>query len=236
MQEYCLNCGGDLPGPSRDTPFCPHCGAPQLKLALELQTPEPEETPASATTGMRPPPRPHAVDWRMAIRCAAAVAGVAGLLAVVALRVPVLTPATILWAVSGSLITLALYQNRRPSARMDAGIGARIGAMVGVCLGVGLALPVAVAGVVARFGLHAMASFDADMATLQGVVQQAMQQSAKNSGTPLPQGAVQLVQSQEYRAGSVLGYCAFLILVLLAISALAGAFGGLLRTRHRTAV
>lgn len=236
MQEYCLNCGGDLPGPSRDTPFCPHCGAPQLKLATELQQPEADEQPATATTGMRPPPRPQAVDWRMAIRCAAAVAAIGGVLAVIALRVPLLTPATVLWAVSGSLITLGLYQNRRPAAHMDAGVGARIGAMVGVCLGLGLALPVAVAGVVARFGMHAMANFDSQMATLQGLVQQAMQQSAQRSGTPLPANAVQFVQSQEYRAASVLTYCGFVAVALLVVSALGGAFGGLLRTRHRAAV
>ena len=87
----------------------------------------------------------------MAIRCAAAVAAVGGVLAVVALRVPLLTPATVLWTMSGSLITLGLYQNRRPAARMDARIGARIGTFVGICLAVGLALPVALAGVVARF-------------------------------------------------------------------------------------
>jgi hypothetical protein len=235
MQEYCLTCGGDLPGRSGETPFCPHCGAPQLKLAFDLQQPE-EPTPGPATTGMRPPPRPEQVDWRMAIRCAVGVAAVGGLLAVIALRVPLLTMATILWTMSGSLITLGLYQNRRPTAWMDARIGARIGTLVGICLGMGLALPVAIAGVVARFGLHAMATFDAQMATLQGLVQQAMQQSAQRSGTALPPGVLQLVQSQEYRAASVLTYCAFLALALLVVSALGGAFGGLLRTRHRAAV
>jgi hypothetical protein len=172
----------------------------------------------------------------MAIRCAVGVAAVGGLLAVIALRVPLLTMATILWTMSGSLITLGLYQNRRPTAWMDARIGARIGTLVGICLGMGLALPVAIAGVVARFGLHAMATFDAQMATLQGLVQQAMQQSAQRSGTALPPGVLQLVQSQEYRAASVLTYCAFLALALLVVSALGGAFGGLLRTRHRAAV
>jgi hypothetical protein len=63
-----------------------------------------------------------------------------------------------------------------------------------------------------------------------------MQQSAQRSGTALPPGVLQLVQSQEYRAASVLTYCAFLALALLVVSALGGAFGGLLRTRHRAAV
>ena len=235
MQEYCLNCGDELPPRTGETPFCSHCGAPQLKLSLDLQPIEQDASPGASTTGMRPPPRPPQVDWRMAIRCAAAVAAIGGLLSVGALRMELLTPATVLWTMSGSLITLGLYQNRRPAAWMDARIGARIGAMVGVCLGAGLAVPVAVAGLVARFGMHAMASFDTQMATLQNMVQQAMQQSAQRSGTPLPPQVLRFVQSQEYRAASVLTYCAFVGVVLLIISALGGAFGGLLRTRHRAA-
>lgn len=172
----------------------------------------------------------------MAIRCAAGVAAVGGLLAVGALRIAALTPATVLWTMSGSLLTLGLYQNRRPAAWMDARIGARIGAMVGICLGFGLAVPVTVAGLVARFGLHAMASFDAQMVTLQTMVQRTMQQSAQSSGTPLPPEVLRFVQSQEYRAASVLTYCACVGVVLLIVSALGGAFAGLLRTRRRAPV
>ncbi len=77
---------------------------------------------------------------RPAIRCAVMVAGVAAVLSLVSQRVQVVFLFSLLWTVSGSIITLALYQHRRPLAWMDAGIGARIGLVVGLalvaCLGV----------------------------------------------------------------------------------------------------
>ena len=110
----------------------------------------------------------------MAIRCAAGVAAVGGLLCVGALRLPLLTPASVLWILCGSMITLGLYQNRRPAAWMDMRIGARIGVVVGLCLTAAVAIPVATAGVLARFWLKAMGSFDAQMAAQ---FQQVMQRS-----------------------------------------------------------
>src|SRR5580693_7195839 len=71
-------------------------------------------------------------------------------------RVPVVSPLTWLWTISGSMITLALYQKRKPLAWMDASIGARIGVVVGLALVSCLAIAMAGAGLVARFGLHNM--------------------------------------------------------------------------------
>src|SRR5271155_2619114 len=108
MQKFCHTCGGDLPAGRGESPFWPHCGAPQLMLSLDYQSVEtggepPAGTPGPASTGTLPPPRPQQVDWKMAITCAAAVAGVAGVLSVGAIRLPLLTPASLLWVMSGSL-------------------------------------------------------------------------------------------------------------------------------------
>jgi hypothetical protein len=234
MKEFCHTCGGELAVGSGESPFCPHCGAPQLTLSLDYQSVEtggePKvETPGPASTGTRPPPRPQQVDWKMAIRCAAAVAGVAGLLCLAAVRLPMLTPASVLWVMSGSLITLGLYQRRRPAAWMDARIGARIGLVAGLCLAIGLAIPMAVAGVIARFGLHSMGSFDAQLATI-------FQTVIKQSATPFPAEALQLIQSQEFRAGYVLFVFAVVGVFLLVLSTAGGAFAGLLRMRRKAAV
>ena len=235
MIEHCHICGGELPGVRGETPFCPHCGAPQLRLALDLQSPgeaEAHDETLMASTGQHPPPRPPAIDWRMAIQCAVAVAAVGGLLAVGSLRLPVLTPASVLWVLSGSLITLGLYKNRRPTARMSPAIGARIGVVVGVCLATGLAVLMAAAGVVARFGMKAMGGFDEQLAM---VFNKVVQQSAQQSG-PLPAGALALIHSPEFRAAYVLFSCAVSGAALLALSAAEGAFAGMLRTRQRTPV
>lgn len=230
MQRYCHTCGGDLPDSRAESPFCPHCGAPQLTLSIDLQTPEVSPAATGNSTGAHPPPRPQQVDWRMAIRCAAGVAAVGGLLCVGALRLPLLTPASVLWILCGSMITLGLYQNRRPAAWMDMRIGARIGVVVGLCLTAAVAIPVATAGVLARFWLKEMGSFDAQMAAQ---FQQVMQRSGQ--ATPYPPETLAMLQSPEFRAASVLFSCAFGVVLLLVVSAAGGAFGGLLRGRQRAA-
>jgi hypothetical protein len=233
MQEFCHRCGGELAKGGGESPFCPHCGAPQLYLSLDYQSVETggEAPPQAggASTGATPPPRPRQVDWKTAIGCAGVVAGFAGLLSLAAIRLPMLTPASLLWVMSGSLTTLALYQRRRPLAWMDAGIGARIGVVVGLCLALGLAVPMAAAGVVARFALHSMGGFDAEIATL-------FQQVIQKSTTPFPPEAIQLLRSQEFRAGYVLFVFALLSGFLMLLSTLGGAFAGLLRMRRRAAV
>src|SRR5271170_54723 len=157
MQEYCHRCGGELPARDGMSPFCPHCGSPQIYL----QDYEQQSGAADAdTTGAVPPPRPQQVEWKTAIRCAVLVAGVAAVLGLVSARVQVVSPLSWLWTISGSIITLALYQRRRPLAWMDAAIGARIGVVVGLALVAFFAVAMAIGGLVERYGLHSMAGVD----------------------------------------------------------------------------
>src|SRR5271154_6644059 len=106
MQELCHRCGGELPAGSGESPFCPHCGAPQLFLALESQSVETGGEGAAAgidiaaSTGATPPPRPRQVDWKAAIGCAAAVAGIGSVLSLGAMRVDLLSPVSLLWILS----------------------------------------------------------------------------------------------------------------------------------------
>src|ERR1700722_11379004 len=154
MQEYCHRCGGELPASDGVSPFCPHCGAPQIYLQdYEEQSGALEAN----TTGAVPPPRPQQVEWKTAIRCAVLVAAIAAVLGLVSVRVQMISPLSWLWTISGSIITLALYQRRRPLAWMDAGVGARIGVVVGLALIACFAVSVAIGGLVARYGLHNMA-------------------------------------------------------------------------------
>ena len=81
------------------------------------------EAAAAGTTGALPDANPRQVEWKTAIRCAAAVAGVGALLSVGAIRVDLLSPVSFLWIMSASLITLGFYQRRRPAAWMDDGWG-----------------------------------------------------------------------------------------------------------------
>jgi hypothetical protein len=225
MHKFCHRCGGELSAGDGEASFCQHCGAPQIYLI------DYEETPATgdeATTGALPPPRPREVDWKAAIRCAALVALVGAVLSGVAMRVPVLSPLSSLWIISGSLITVALYQRRRPLAWMDAGIGARIGMVAGVTLIAFLALSMALAGLIARYGLHSMAGFDAQLTEqLHAQIEKAA------AANPEPAEVTRYLYSPEFRAGMMLTGFAMLAGVLLVLSTVGGAVGGLLRTRRR---
>jgi hypothetical protein len=243
MQEFCHRCGGELPAESGESPFCPQCGAPQLSLALEQQSVETggerqqggvNLTDASTTSAQ--PTDSQRVDWRTAIRCAALVAAVGAVLSLGAIRGDTIFSICFLWTMSGSWITLALYQRQRPTAWMDFRVGARIGVVVGLFLMVGLGVAGAGVGLVERYGLHSMGGFDAQMTeqirlSTKTFEQQAMQQKS----APIPPGWLEFMQTNEFRAGMMLIVCAFFSVVLLAFSALGGAFAGLLRTRRKLA-
>jgi len=226
MREFCHRCGGELSDDS-SSPFCPHCGAPQIYL---LDYEQPAEV-GKSTTGAAPPPMPRQIEWKTAIRCALLVAGIAAALTLVAARFESISPLSWLWTVSGSLITLGLYQKRRPQAGMDAGIGARIGVVVGVVLIGSLAVAMAAGGLAARYLLHNMAGFDAQLT--QQLHMQVDHALAANPEAKSMQG---YLYSPEFRAGMVLAGFGLISGILLVLSTIGGAVGGLLRTRQKVSL
>ncbi|HEV2708906.1 MAG TPA: zinc ribbon domain-containing protein [Edaphobacter sp.] len=227
MHEFCHRCGGELLDRDGSSPFCPHCGAPQIYLLDHEQSAE----LAANTTGAAPPPSPRQVEWKTAIRCALLVAAVAAVLTLIAARFESVSPLSWLWTVSGSLITLALYQKRRPQAGMDAGIGARIGVVVGFVLVACLAVAMAAGGLIARYLLHNMAGFDAQLTQqLHLQIQHAL---ATNPEAKSVQG---YLYSPEFRAGMMLAGFGLISGILLVLSTVGGAVGGLLRTRHKASL
>jgi hypothetical protein len=171
------------------------------------------------------------VEWKTAIRCAALVAAIAAVLTLVSQQVQVLSLLSLLWTISGSMITLALYQKRRPLAWMDAGVGARIGLVVGLALVAFFGVALAAGGLVARYGLHSMAGFDAQM------TQMLHEQLDKASAAAAqPPEVLRFMNSREFRAGMIL--CGFGMAsgFLLVLSTVGGALGGLMRTRRNVSV
>jgi hypothetical protein len=230
MQEFCHRCAGELPEGHDESPFCPHCGTPQLFLALENQSVETGGEPSVApdgtpSTGRTPPPRPQEVEWKTAIRCAFLVACIGSALSLGSMRVDVLAPVSLMWIVFASLITLGIYQKRRPTAWMDARVGIRIGLVVGVCMALGLGTVAAGSGLVARYGLHNIGTFDSAMSSQ-------LQEAIRRSTTPVPPDMLGLIKSPEFRAGMMVGLFAFLSACLLLMSALGGALGGMLKMRR----
>jgi hypothetical protein len=206
------------------SPFCPHCGAPQIYL----QDYENQNVGAETdTTGAIPPPRPQHVEWKTAIRCAALVAGVAAALSLVSQRVQVVSLLSMLWTISGSMITLALYQRRRPLAWMDAGVGARIGLVVGLALVACLGVAWGIGGLVARYGLHSLGAFDADLTrTIHDAFEKTVAMAPQ---TPEAKG---FWFSPEFRAGMMLLGFGMVSTFLLILSTVGGALGGFVRMRR----
>lgn len=209
------------------SPFCPHCGSPQIYL----QDYEQQSGAEVDTTGAIPPPRPQQVEWKTAIRCAALVAGVAAGLSLVSQRVQVVSVLGLLWTISGSMIALALYQHRRPLAWMDAGVGARIGLVVGLALVACLGVAGAVGGLVARYGLHSLGAFDAEMTQMLHA-----QFEKAAAMTPQPPEMQRFWFSPEFRAGLMLIGFGMGSGFLLLLSTVGGAVGGFMRMRRKVSV
>ena len=225
MPEHCHRCGGELPASDGVSPFCPHCGSPQIYLQDYEEQSGGAETD---TTGAIPPPRPQQVEWKTAILCAVLVAGIAAVLGLVASWVQAVSPLSWLWTISGSIITLALYQRRRPLAWMDARVGARIGVVVGLALVVFLAVAVGIGGLVARYGLHNMAGMDAKLT--ETLHTQFVKASAV---APAPPELQQFWYSPEFRAGMMLVAFGMMAGFLLVLSTVGGAVGGFMRMRRK---
>jgi hypothetical protein len=228
MHRFCHSCGADLPTGEEISPFCPQCGAPQIYLQDHEQ---PLNGAEVETTGAVPPPRPQTVDWKTAIRCAALVAAVAAVLTLISQRLQVLSLLSLLWTISGSMITLALYQKRRPLAWMDAGVGARIGVVVGLALVACFGVALAIGGLVARYGLHNMAAFDAQMTQM---LHEQLDKAA--AAAPQPPEVLQFMSSPEFRAGMMLGGFGLVSGFLMVLSTVGGALGGLMRMRKNVPV
>ena len=210
------------------SPFCPHCGSPQIYLQDYEQQSGASE---ASTTGTVPPPRPQQVEWKTAIRCAVLVAGIAAVLSLVASEVQLVKPLSWLWTFSGSMITLALYQRRRPLAWMDAGVGARIGVVVGLSLVACFMAAMAIGGLVARYGLHSMGAVDAELTeTLHAGLEKT---AAMAPASPEVQ---RIWNSSEMRAGLALASLGMMGGFLLVLSTVGGAVGGFLRMRRKVSV
>jgi hypothetical protein len=174
------------------------------------------------------------VDWKVAIRCAALVAVIAAALTVLAVwlpGIPLLGTVGTFWTLTAAMSAVTFYQRRRPLAKMDARVGARIGFTTGLALVACLMFAMAAVGLVARFGLHTTAGFDAQITEL--LRQMTVQLSHTAAGSPELPGVLRFVSSPEFRAGYVLMTVATVSTFLLLFSMLGGAVGGLFRTRRR---
>lgn len=143
MEQVCHRCGATV---RESDPFCPSCGAPQLRYeAPEEPTSTPSNIPARRVT-MR---SPDAIRWRDAIRAAAIIALPAGLLSS---RVG-LEGIWAVWLIAGGMVVISMYR-KRTGTLLTGRMGWRIGTLLGLFSAVIATAANGISLVVQRFALH----------------------------------------------------------------------------------
>jgi len=218
--------------------YCSHCGAPQVLLSEELREQAAENAVAqgnNATAGnfaeagltSLDTADPTTVDWTEAVR----VAGLGGLIALalglLSMPIPPVTILAFLWALIAPIVVLGIYCSRRKQTRILPGFGARLGLLTGMAIAAALFTVDAVQLIFDRFIFHHGAEIDT---ALMGVFTKLHEAQAANQ-QPMPfNDAI-----PEFRVGLLLFSLGFGAILYLGYAVISGAFGGLLRSRNRTA-
>jgi len=125
------------------TPFCPHCGAPQIRVAIPESESE-RESPAFAPgtpAEMQPPAEPVRLSspstafdpGTFSLRSALPSTLIAGVIIGIGTMIPFGMAWIVLVIGTGGALAVALYKRRHPEAlSMRPGVGAKLGGLAGV--------------------------------------------------------------------------------------------------------
>jgi hypothetical protein len=164
MSVYCHRCSGAL---DPEAGFCPHCAAPQLRLAA-LESVEGDAAagpgPVLGTTHDR-----RSVEWQNVIRLALALAIPVGLCSLV-------FPLSVVAPISAPIILISLYRRHRPGSFLDGRSGFRIGTLTGLLAAYVSAFGIACWQLFQRYSLHQGAWMDQQYST---VIRQSIEASGR---------------------------------------------------------
>lgn len=130
MEHSCYKCAHEL---EEGRPFCPHCGAPQIRvlvaepvvaapMAEMAAIPQPPPTlPASQIVPVLAVP----MHWSQALKPCTLAAGVAAMLMLVGLN-------PFVGLLAAGFLAVIFYRQGRPEAALRPGTGARLGALSGL--------------------------------------------------------------------------------------------------------
>jgi hypothetical protein len=224
MEAVCHRCGGSLVDSGI---FCPHCGAPQLRVetteeADSFQSPAPQRQGAGSASVVR---------WKPAILSALIMAVPLGLLSG-------LLGFSVFLLLAGGFAAVALYRRRSQAGLTDGRVGWRIGAVVGLLTAFVASAMEAVDLVIHRYLLHDAGKIDQQFQTM---AQQVADSALKSSPENAPQAAellhhwVAFWLSPDGHAAIQLLTVAIVSLGTVLFAAAGGALGGrFLSARERT--
>ena len=130
MEQPCFKCGQMV---EEGRVFCPHCGAPQIRVIVAEAVAVPASSPARSqpVTTETLPMIAVPMSWSQAAQPCAIAALIASLGMVSGLINPIVA------AVGAGFLAVALYRRRNPEIAVHARTGARLGAICGVfCSGI----------------------------------------------------------------------------------------------------
>ena len=138
MEHACHGCGAAV---NEGVAFCPHCGAPQIRVHVVFGT-EDESAPTSQPDELRdlgsartPAPAEVAlrqVHWPQAFRCALPAAILATVVGFIVSLGAGPLPGLLAWTLLSGILASAMYARRMRPIPIVPGIGAKIGALTGL--------------------------------------------------------------------------------------------------------
>jgi len=225
VEHPCYKCQTSI---DESLAFCPHCGAPQIRVATpeedaaesgSPEVPSPQVLPAAWTVGA-PPSHPQAIQWDAALKGAL----ISGLIAAVLSAAPVLSLGCCLWMLGCGALSVFLYQRRMPGAYVTSGMGMRIGAVAGT---IGFAAST----------VWSVFRFTADSSEFRSTLQEQMEKSIASNSDPRAQDIMrQLFNNLNTPQGLATFFVFMLVLmaiVFVIFSAAGGALGASMFARRR---
>jgi hypothetical protein len=214
MVAHCHRCSGTL---EDDASFCPHCAAPQLRVAPQ-ETAEAVPGPIHAFTHDR-----RGVDWQNVIRLALWIAIPVGLIA------PFFFPL----AIAGPIVLISLYRRRRPQSPLDGKTGFRIGSLLGLMAAYVSAFGLACWQLFEHYSLRQESALDALVALQVQQAAEATQRMAQTNGMTAQQVRLMLdfFLSPDARVTYTFFYSAALAFGIVLLAGLGGMLGARLARR-----
>ncbi len=213
MDHTCHQCGREI---EEGTPFCRHCGAPQIRIP-SMDEPATPPMPPGTPGEVQPPAQPvvistapmlRGIDWANALPAA----GWAGALLAVAWLIPYL--GYFLWILGAGAVAVALYKRRVPGAVVTPADGARIGAITGLFGFAGFAGLMAITLLLLRGSTK-----------FREMLQQSMQQAAARNPDPKAQEIMAWMTSPAGLALMVTIVMVIFLIGFIALSSAGGAIG-----------
>jgi hypothetical protein len=217
MEHPCHSCHQAV---EDGVPFCQHCGAPQIRVAMvePLLASEPAaaegQSPDAFPTTQHVSQVASPIEWQNALPACALAAAIAAVLMALGLMVPFLA------VVGAGFLAVGFYRRRNPGVLINAGAGARLGAVSGLlCFGMSAVLEAL-----------ALAIFHKG-AVLRDKMLEAIQQAASRTTDPQAVAMLDYLKSPAGVAVMTVFVLIFAFIAFVVLSSLGGALGGILLGR-----